>query len=113
MLVWNLLFKMSAFIRFVIVIIFIAIVLVGFVFSVNNTMEVPLWVGVDLAPQRIGIWVMMAFIVGAMSGLLLGFGLFKRIKYKVQLIQLRSRLKSAEKKLAATSLPVLESDGKK
>lgn len=91
---------MSAFIRFIIFLFFIAIILLAFYFSNANTTVVPLWLGIDLAPQRIGVWVVIAFSLGGLMGLLLGFGLFKRIKYRVQLKQLKSKLKKAEEQLS-------------
>ena len=74
-------------------------VLAGVVFSGYNSTEVPLWLGVELPAQRLGVWVSLAFAIGGFSGLILGFGLFKRIKYKVKISQLETRLKQSEKML--------------
>jgi uncharacterized integral membrane protein len=91
---------MSTFIRFLVFLILIAIVLFGFVFSNYNTIEVPLWLGVDFSPQRLGVWIIMAFSLGGGLGLILGFGLFKRIKYRVQLSQLKTKLKETKQELS-------------
>lgn len=88
---------MSSLIRFVFCLILLAIVLLGFVFSNYNPTEVPLWIGFELSPQRVGVWLILAFALGGIIGLLLGFGFFRRIKYRVELYQLRAQLKKVEK----------------
>lgn len=90
---------MDRFIRFIVSIILIAIILAGFVFSSFNTAEVPLWLGVEFSPQPVGLWLIIAFVLGGVIGLVLGFGLFNRIKNQVQIRQLKTRLRKAEKEL--------------
>jgi uncharacterized integral membrane protein len=79
---------------------FIIVVFSSFLFTVNNAAEVSLWLGITLSPRPLGLWLLFAFSVGALLGLLLGFGLWRRVQLKLQVRQLTHRLKSLEKQLS-------------
>lgn len=91
---------MKSIARFLLFLLFILVVLSGFLFTVNNTIEIPLWLGTTLPPKPLGLWVLLAFATGAMMGLLLGLGLWHRVQMKLQVRQLRQRLELAEKQLS-------------
>ncbi|MGY8791067.1 MAG: hypothetical protein ACKVKR_12465 [Pseudomonadales bacterium] len=85
---------MKSFYRFIAFLIFASIVLLGFLFAVNNTTEVALWIGIDLPPFSIGVLVIIVFITGGLVGLLLGIEIFRQMKYLFQIRKLRSELEN-------------------
>ena len=87
---------MSKITRFIIALLFLLVVLVGFIFTSNNSVMVPLWVGVELAPQSLAVWVLLAFAWGGVLGLLLGYGLFRRIKAQLRINHLEALLKKTQ-----------------
>ena len=86
-------------IRFIAGLFFLLIVLAGFVFTSNNSMVVPLWIGIDLAPQSLAVWIILAITVGGIIGLLLGYGLFRRIKMQLKLNKLEAFIKENKIKI--------------
>ncbi len=76
---------------------FLLVVLGGFIFASQNTSKVPLWIGVELAPQNMAVWILLAFAWGGVLGLAIGYGLFRRIKAQYRIRQLEARLKKLEK----------------
>tara|TARA_R110000824_G_scaffold52692_4_gene146256 strand:+ start:190529 stop:190834 length:306 start_codon:yes stop_codon:yes gene_type:complete len=87
---------MSKLTRFIACLFFLVVLLAGFIFASNNSVEVPLWIGIELSPQSLAIWLILAFAWGGLLGLLLGYGLFRRIKAQLKIKQLEARLKKAE-----------------
>lgn len=85
--------------RLVLVLLLLAVLLAGFVFTLNNTMPVPLWLGVPLEPQPLGLWMLLAFGSGGLIGLLLGLGLWRRFRQRLEVRQLRAKLRQAEQEL--------------
>ena len=83
---------MKGFFRFITFLVFVGIILLGFLFAVNNTTEVVLWVGIDLPPFSVGVLVIIVFIAGGLLGLLLGIGIFRQMKHLLQIRKLRSEL---------------------
>ena len=88
---------MKGFIRFITFLVFVGIILLAFLFAVNNTTEVNLWIGVELPALSVGVLVIGAFIIGGVLGLVLGAGIFRQLKYKLQIKQLRSQLEKVNK----------------
>ncbi|MAM70721.1 MAG: hypothetical protein CMP91_06215 [Gammaproteobacteria bacterium] len=88
---------MRKIIRFLAWLLFLLVVLAGFLFASNNTIEVPLWIGVELAPQSLAVWIILAFAWGGVLGLLLGFGLFRRIRAQHKINKLEARINKLEK----------------
>lgn len=78
--------------RFITFLVFTGMVLLAFLFAVNNTTEVSLWIGIALEPTSVGMLVIGAFIVGGVLGLILGLGVFRQLKYVLTIRQLRSQL---------------------
>jgi uncharacterized integral membrane protein len=76
---------------------FLLVVLAGFIFASQNTTKAPLWIGVELAPQTIAVWILLAFAWGAVLGLAIGYGLFRRIKSQYRIRQLEEQLKKQAK----------------
>jgi len=91
---------MSGLKRFILFIVFFSIVTLGFVFSINNSLEVPLWIMIDLPQQRIGVWIILAFSTGGILGLLLGLGMFRSVRYKLRIRQLEMQLKRSGQAIA-------------
>lgn len=87
---------MSKLTRFIACLIFLFVLLAGFIFASNNSVKVPLWIGIELAPQSLAIWLILAFAWGGLLGLLLGYGLFRRIKAQLKIKQLEAQLKKVE-----------------
>ncbi len=86
--------------RFLLFLVLFCVLLAGFVFTLNNTTAVPLWLGTELTPRPLGIWMLLAFTVGGLAGLLLGLGLWQRLHNKKDVRQLRLRLQQKEQELA-------------
>ncbi len=89
---------MSKITRFISGLFFLLVVLAGFIFTSNNSVMVPLWIGIELSPQSLAVWVLLAFAWGGVLGLLLGYGLFRRIKAQFKINQLEARLKKNQNK---------------
>lgn len=83
---------MKGFFRFITFLVFVGTVLLAFLFAVNNTTEISLWVGTELPALSIGVIIIAVFILGGLTGLVLGVGIFRQLKYKVQIRQLKSQL---------------------
>ena len=83
---------MKGFFRFITFLVFVGTVLLAFLFAVNNTTDISLWVGTELPALSIGVIIIAVFILGGLTGLVLGVGIFRQLKYKVQIRQLKSQL---------------------
>ena len=83
----------------------LAVLLAGFVFTLNNTMAVPMWLGVNLAPQPLGLWILLAFASGGLIGLLLGLGLWQRFRQRIEVRQLRAKVRQLEHELGVLKHP--------
>ncbi len=81
---------------------FIFIIFVAsIVFSFSNTQPVALSFGiVTLAPQALAVWIIAAFALGGVLGLLLGAGLVRNLRAKLEIKRLRSQVSKLEKSLA-------------
>lgn len=101
---------MSKLTRFIAGLFFLLIVLAGFIFASNNSVEVPLWIGIDLAPQSLAVWVILAFAWGGVLGLLLGYGLFRRIKAQLKINKLEALLKKTQE--GSIGSPMTEKKGR-
>lgn len=87
---------MKSFIRFLLFLFLVLVVLAGFVFTLKNSSPVSLWLWAELAPRPLSLWIIGAFICGGVSGLLLGIGLWRKLRTGMQLRQLQSRLERSE-----------------
>jgi uncharacterized integral membrane protein len=88
--------------RFLLFLLLILVLLAGFVFTLNNTAPVPLWLGADLDPKPLSVWMLLAFAAGGLLGLLLGLGLWQRFLKRLELRQLRARVRQLEQELMQT-----------
>ncbi|PCJ41418.1 MAG: hypothetical protein COA71_07590 [SAR86 cluster bacterium] len=100
---------MSKITRFIASLFFLLVVLAGFIFASNNSVVVPLWIGIELAPQSLAVWTLLAFAWGGVLGLLLGYGLFRRIKAQFKISQLEALLKKSED--SNSVLPLVKKQG--
>jgi uncharacterized integral membrane protein len=89
-------YSVKGFFRFITFLVFVGIVLLAFLFAVNNTTEVVLWIGVELPPVSVGVLVIVVFITGGLLGLMLGIGVFRQMKYIFQIRKLHSQLESLQ-----------------
>jgi uncharacterized integral membrane protein len=90
--------------RFVLILLLIAVLLAGFLFTLNNTTPVPLWLGIPLNPQPFGLWMLLAFGSGGLLGLLLGLGLWRRYRQRAEARHLRAKVRQLEQELQALKL---------
>jgi hypothetical protein len=86
------------------------VLLAGFVFTLNNTLAVPLWLGANFAPKPLSIWMLLAFSAGGLLGLvldsLLGFGgVRQRFVHVRETRLLRARVQQLEQELATLKQP--------
>jgi hypothetical protein len=98
--------EMKRLVRFLLFLLLILVLFAGFVFTLNNTVAVPLWLGASLAPKPLSIWMLLAFSAGGLLGLmldsLLGFGgLRQRFVHAREARQLRMKVKQLEQELDA------------
>ncbi|MDP1930117.1 MAG: lipopolysaccharide assembly protein LapA domain-containing protein [Gammaproteobacteria bacterium] len=74
------------------------IFLVGILFSFFNTESVSLSFGfVVMQPQPLSVWVITAFALGGLIGLMLGAGIFKGVRSRIEIQRLLQRVESLEK----------------
>ena len=88
---------MKGFVRFITFLVFVSIVLLAFLFAVNNKTVVILWLGIEMPAASVGVLVIISFVVGGFLGLLLGVGIFKELETMVQIKKLRSEVARLEK----------------
>lgn len=82
------------------ILLFVLVTLAACIFYFNNTAEVGLWLGRDFAARPVGIWVIAAFICGGLTGLLCGFGLWRKVRLRLQILHLKSQLEQSNKDAA-------------
>lgn len=92
---------MKSIARFLLFLFFVLVVVSGFLFTINNTEPVALWLGTSLQSRPLGVWVLLAFGSGALLGLALGVGLWRHVLYRAKVKRLQQRLAAAERELAA------------
>lgn len=91
---------MNSFAGFLKFVLLLLVLLAGFVFALQNATPVGLWLIHDFAPKPVSVWLLLAFSCGSLSGLLLGFGIWRRIRLGRQLRQLQSELQQCRQELA-------------
>ncbi len=90
--------SLARFLKFLFLMLF---VLAGFIFAIRNSSAVGLWLLADLAPRPLGLWILLAFAAGGLLGLLVGYGLWRKIRLGWQLRQLQGQLRHCQQELAA------------
>jgi len=78
--------------RFLTLLLLIVVVLAGFLFIIKNDIKTGLWLGKELEPRSLGLWVLAAFMAGGLAGLLLGLGLWGKLRQRLALTQSRQQL---------------------
>jgi len=74
---------------------------VSIVFSFSNTQTIALSFGITtLAPQPLAVWVIASFAIGGVLGLLLGIGLVKNLRTKLEIKRLSNQVSKLEQALA-------------
>ena len=83
--------------RIVTALLLLLIFICSIAFSLVNTSLVPLSLGwVSLAPQPVSVWVIAAFCLGALIGLVLGAGYFKDIQARRKVRKLQTEIAALE-----------------
>lgn len=92
---------MQKFLRFLASLFLLLVFLAAIAFAFLNTTEVglSLWLW-QLSPQPVAVWVISAFALGGILGLLFGTGLARYFKTRRELNQLRKRVRDAEAEVA-------------
>ncbi len=94
---------MKGLVHLIAFLVFVGMILLAFLFAVNNTIEVSLWIGLQLPVLSVGVLVICAFILGGVLGLILGLRIFVQLKYILQIRHLRSQLKKVQKTIGVRS----------
>lgn len=82
--------------------ILLAVLLVGMLFSFQNTATAPLDLFVvQLSEQRVSLWILLSFAVGGITGLLISSSAL--IRLKSQTVVMRRKLDKMDKELAVLS----------
>lgn len=86
--------------------------LAGILFSFFNTEPVALSFGFTvLRPMPLSVWVIAAFALGGLIGLLLGAGLFRSMRTRVEMQRLVRKVESLEKEREAARVgPVRDAE---
>ncbi len=82
--------------RFLLLVLLVLVVLAGFIFIINNDEQTALWVIIELPPRAIGLWVLAAFIAGGLVGMLLGYGVWNKVKTRMQLMMVQKKLQQSQ-----------------
>lgn len=102
---------MNRFVRFFVWLFLLLVFLASVMFSFFNTSPVPLSLGyTTLSPQPLSVWVVGAFVLGGLCGLLLGAGLFRHLRSRLEVRRLNKRVATLEKQLSASGIPVVEEE---
>lgn len=82
---------------------FIFIIFVAsIVFSYANPLPIALSFGfTTLNPQPLAVWIIAAFAIGGLCGVLLGLGMVRNLRFRLEIRRLRTQLNRAEQELAA------------
>lgn len=84
--------------KILITVLVLVLILVALVFSLNNQMAVSLnFLLFETRPHGVAVWIIMAFVVGALSGMVLT--LLATFRTSVSRRNLKKRLERAEKAL--------------
>lgn len=72
------------------------------VFSYANPEPVALSFGfITLDAQPLAVWVIAGFAIGGLCGVLLGVGLVRNLRFRLEIRRLRTQLTNTEQELAA------------
>jgi uncharacterized integral membrane protein len=91
---------MKSVLRFLWFLLFLLVVLAGFIFTIRNPEPIALWLGLQFGPRPLSVWLLGAFIGGGLIGLSLGLGIWRGLKTRLVLRQQRQRIEQQDKQLA-------------
>lgn len=91
---------MKSFTRFLMFLFFVLVVLAGFIFTIKNRAPAALWLGAEFQPKPLSVWIIAAFITGGLLGLLVGFGVWGKLRARAQVRQLQTKLQQNQKELS-------------
>lgn len=78
-----------------------SILLAGFLFALRNSEPTALWLVRDFAPRPLSLWILLAYACGGLSGLLLGQGVWARLRLGRKVRQLDAQLQQCRQELAS------------
>lgn len=81
---------------FLVFLLLVLVALAGFLFMLNNEGMATLWLGRDVGPLSLGIWVLGAFLAGGLAGLLGGYGLWNKLQVRREISSLRKQLQKEQ-----------------
>ena len=87
-----------------------AVLAVGMLFAVQNTVEVPLdLLIIQLSPKSVALWILLAFAVGGIIGMLTSLGLVVRLR--TALMRANRKLTQAERaRVKMEASPAVEAE---
>ena len=79
----------------------IAVFAASITFSYFNTAPISVAFGsLQFPAQPVSVWIIGAFVLGGSIGLLLGLGIFRRLKYKANIRRLNKQLAEAKQEIS-------------
>lgn len=99
---------MQRFFRCVIFLALLLLVLFAAVFVSMNDSEVELWMGWTFSPRPAGVWLVLAFACGGFLGLLLGYGLLRRLRSRYRIRHLEDQVAKLEQENSRLKQPKLK-----
>lgn len=96
--------------RFLMFLFFVLVVLAGFVFTLKNRTLVGLWLGTDFQSRPLSVWIIAAFICGGVLGLLVGFGVWGKLRSRVHVMQLQAKLQQNQQEISRLQQQLKSSD---
>lgn len=101
---------MKSFARFLKFLLLMAVVMAAFIFSMRNSTPVGLWLVYEFEPRPVSLWIMLAFAGGGLCGMLLGFGVWRKIRMNSQRQRLEVQLQQCRRDLASLQMQPDSSD---
>lgn len=87
---------MQRFFRYIIFLVLLLLVLFAAIFVSMNDSEIELWMGWTFSPKPLGVWLVLAFASGGFLGLLLSYGLLRRLRDRYRIRHLEEQLAKLE-----------------
>ena len=91
---------MSGIFRFILSVVLVLIVVFAVLFVSFNDTPVELWLGWTFSARPFGQWLILGFVLGGFSGVLLGYGLFRRLRLKLRIHKLEAKIRRLEEENA-------------
>lgn len=90
---------MKSLFTFMTILVVLLVMTSGFLFTLNNTQSIGLWLGTDLSARPLALWIIAAFILGGCLGLFLGAGIWRRLYHRFRFLQLQTKVQQQDREL--------------